>query len=93
MRTIEYTARFRRDLRRELKGRYRRAILEDLDGIVDLLRVDALLEARLQDHALSGELQDHRDLHIRPDLVLVYCKPYADTLRLVRLGTHSELGF
>jgi mRNA interferase YafQ len=32
-------------------------------------------------------------LHIRPDLVLIYEKPDTHTLRLVRLGSHSELGF
>jgi mRNA interferase YafQ len=26
-----------------------------------------------------------------PDLVLIYQKPDVDTLRLVRLGSHSEL--
>jgi mRNA interferase YafQ len=34
-----------------------------------------------------------RDCHIRPDLVLIHEKPDAHTLRLVRLGSHSELGF
>ena len=33
-----------------------------------------------------------RDCHVKPDLVLIYQKPDADTLRLVRLGSHSELG-
>jgi len=45
-----------------------------------------------RDHAMTGNWQDHRDLHIKPDLVLIYQKPDADTLRLVRLGSHAELG-
>jgi mRNA interferase YafQ len=44
------------------------------------------------DHPLSGEWSDHRDCHIRPDLVLIYRKPDDDSLELVRLGSHSELG-
>ena len=44
------------------------------------------------DHGLSGEWSDHRDCHVKPDLVLIYQKPDAGTLRLVRLGSHSELG-
>jgi len=28
----------------------------------------------------------------RPDLVLIYRKPDPETLELVRLGSHSELG-
>jgi mRNA interferase YafQ len=40
---------------------------------------------------LTGEWQDHRDCHIRPDLVLIYRKPDDEVLELVRLGSHSEL--
>jgi hypothetical protein len=29
---------------------------------------------------------------LKPDLVLIYQKPDDETLRLVRLGSHSELG-
>jgi addiction module RelB/DinJ family antitoxin len=42
---------------------------------------------------LAGEWSDHRDCHIRPDSILIYRKPDAQTLELVRLGSHSELGF
>ena len=38
-----------------------------------------------------GEWADNRDCHIRPDLILIYRKPDADRLELVRLGSHSEL--
>jgi mRNA-degrading endonuclease YafQ of YafQ-DinJ toxin-antitoxin module len=31
--------------------------------------------------------------YLRPDLVLVYEKPDARTLRLIRPGSHSERGF
>ena len=40
-----------------------------------------------------GEWKDHRDCHIKPDLLLIYRKPDARSLELVRLGSHSELGF
>ena len=93
MRALEYSVRFRRDLKRELKGRFRLVVLAELDPVVDLLRADAELPARLQDHPLSGDLDDCRDLHLRPDLLLLYRKPNPDTLQLVRLGSHSELKF
>ncbi len=41
---------------------------------------------------LSGVWEDHRDCHIKPDLVLIYRKPDDETIELVRLGSHSELG-
>jgi mRNA interferase YafQ len=33
----------------------------------------------------------YRECHIKPDLLPIYRKPDADTLRLARLGSHSEL--
>ena len=61
--------------------------------IVEALATDQPLAARCHNHALSGEWADHRDCHVKPDLVLIYQKPGADTLRLVRLGSHAKLGF
>ena len=93
MRTIDPTGRFERDLKRELKGRYRTVIVDELDDLITLLAADLPLPDRNRDHALSGNWKDHRDCHVRPDLVLIYRKPDADTLELVRLGSHAELGW
>lgn len=92
MRTIEYTTRFRRDYRREQKGRYRTSIDIDLMTVVDMLAADEILPPRYRDHSLTGTWVDHRDCHIKPDLVLIYRIPDALSLQLVRLGSHSELG-
>ncbi len=91
MRTIDYTGQFKRDYRRENKGRHRATLDDDLNTVVRVLANDGPLEPRHRDHALSGNWNDHRDCHIKPDLVLIYQKPNNDTLRLVRLGSHSEL--
>ncbi|MDP9056367.1 MAG: type II toxin-antitoxin system YafQ family toxin [Pseudomonadota bacterium] len=92
MRAIERTTRFKRDYKREAKGRHRGTLSNDLITILQLLATDAPLDACHHDHLLAGDWADHRDCHIRPDLVLIYQKPNDDTLRLVRLGSHSELG-
>jgi len=42
---------------------------------------------------MTGNWTDFRDCHVRPDLVLIYRKVGDDALQLVRLGSHSELGF
>ena len=92
MRTIESTTRFKRDYKREAKGRHRATLALDLVAVLELLAVDASLDTKYRDHALAGDWADHRDCHIRPDLVLIYLKADEDALRLVRLGSHSELG-
>jgi mRNA interferase YafQ len=92
MREIKYTSRFQRDYRREKSGRYGKKLDALLMDVVNLLAAGTSLPHRSFDHPLSGEWSDHRDCHIRPDLVLIYRKPDNDSLELVRLGSHSELG-
>jgi mRNA interferase YafQ len=92
MRTIKYTNRFKRDFRRERSGVLGKKLDALLKEAVDALVEDMPLPARYVDHPLAGEWKDHRDCHIRPDLVLIYRKPDAESLELVRLGSHSELG-
>jgi mRNA interferase YafQ len=93
MRAIERTSRFKRDYRREKSGILGKKLDTLLIETIDLLANDRSLPQRYFDHPLSGEWSGFRDCHIRPDLVLIYEKPDTHTLRLVRLGSHSELGF
>ena len=92
MREIRYTARFKRDYKREKSGRYGNIIDAALMEIVNLLATDTPLPRANIDHPLLGEWADYRDCHIRPDLILIYRKPDDEHLDLVRLGSHSELG-
>ncbi len=92
MRTIRRTHRFKRDFKRERKGRHGAALEGALREVVGMLIADVSLPARHRDHALGGEWSDHRDCHLRPDLVLIYRLPDDSSLELVRLGSHSELG-
>ena len=91
MREVKYTTRFRRDYRREKSGRHGKNLDALLMEVVNLLAADKVLPHGKFDHPLAGEWSDHRDCHIRPDLILIYRKPDDDSLELVRLGSHSEL--
>ena len=92
MRRIRRTAAFKRDYRREKKGRFAKTLDLEVKNVVTDLAADRPLAQRHHDHALTGQWKDHRDCHVRPDLVLIYRKPDTDHLDLVRLGSHSELG-
>ena len=92
MRAIKYTHRFKRDYRREQSGRHSKTLDADMLAVVNLLAADTPLPHRHFDHPLSGAWADHCDCHIKPDLVLIYRKPDEESLELVRLGSHSELG-
>lgn len=92
MRRIEHTGQFKRDYKREAKGLHRATLDAELMPVVKALACDQPLEPRHRDHALTGDWKDHRDCHVKPDLVLIYRKPDDETLQLVRIGSHSELG-
>ena len=92
MRTIEQSRQFKRDLKREAKGPHRVTLAKDFVSIVEALAKDEPLAERHRDHALTGDWKEHRDCHIKPDLVLIYRKRNDAVLQLVRLGSHSELG-
>jgi mRNA interferase YafQ len=91
MRTIKRTTRFKKDYKREARGQYRASLDAELLAVVRLLAEDMPLPEKYRDHSLSGDWKDHRDCHIKPDLVLIYSITDADSLELVRLGSHSEL--
>lgn len=71
--------------------RHRKDLDALVSAIVSRLLSDHALPAGNRDHALSGDWAGYRECHMKPDLLLVYRKPDASTLRLARLGSHSEL--
>ena len=91
MRTIEWTSAFKRDYKR-VKATPRHKDIETLlPEIAGLLAGDESLAEMHHDHGLSGNWKDHRECHLKPDLLLIYKLPDDATLRLVRMGSHSEL--
>jgi len=91
MRDIDLTGQFKRDLKREKKGAYGKTLETELMPVLEALAGDEVLASRYRDHALTGAWKGARDCHIRPDLLLIYRKPDARRLLLVRLGSHSQL--
>lgn len=91
MRTIEYTSQFKRDFKRELRGAHRATLNAVFAEVTEVLANDQPLADKHRDHELTGNWKDHRDCHIKPDLVLIYRKLDDYSLQLVRLGSHSEI--
>ena len=89
MRTLSRTSSFKRDYKREVRNS--QWSVQAFMDVVSALAADIALPEKFRDHALTGQWKDHRDCHIRPDLVLIYRKS-DDELQLVRIGSHSELG-
>jgi len=54
------------------------------------LLCDNKLAEKYKDHQLIGKLKEFRECHIKPDLLLIYMIE-DNTLKLVDIGSHSEL--
>ena len=85
MRTTKATCHFRRDFKREKKTPRGHRLDAMLATVTDMLAADMPLSARRHDHPLGGSFDDFRDCHVHTELVLIYRKPDAYSLELVRL--------
>jgi mRNA interferase YafQ len=82
------TNKFKKDYKREKKTH---ADLDDLlRPVLQHLLEEKALPKKLKDHPLGGDWKDHRDCHIKPDLVLIY-RVDEEAVTVVRIGSHSEL--
>ena len=91
MRTIEKSTQFKKDYRKAVKSISQSALDERLGFVVRCLLADQQLPESFKDHALKANWKGHRDCHVFPDLVLIYRLQGDSVLRLVRLGSHSDL--
>jgi len=60
-----------------------------IDVAYNLLCANKLIE-KYKDHQLVGQMKDYRECHIKLDLLLIYMVE-DETLKLIDIGSHSEL--
>lgn len=60
------------------------------EAMLLLLANDGPLPAEWFDHELQGEWADHRECHVKGDLLLIY-QVEGEHVTFVRLSTHAEL--
>jgi mRNA interferase YafQ len=89
-RTIKRSKEFKRSFKR-----YMRSGLDcsgELESIIRLLVTDQDIPENHRDHKLAAckDFMNCRELHVRPDLLLVY-RLTESTLELIQLGSHSDL--
>ena len=86
---IRWTNQYKKDVK---LARQRNYNISELLEVVKKLSFGLPLEEKYKDHALEGNWKNHRELHIRPDWLLIYqIKDDILILELSRTGTHSDL--
>lgn len=89
MLNLRFTTQFKKDYKLAKKRGFD---LSELESVINKIRARLPLEEKYKDHALSGNWKSHRDFHLHPDLVIIYCIKESELiLEMARMGTHSDL--
>ncbi len=73
------------------KYRHKKPVLEELKKVVNLLVHNKSIPAKYRDHELKGNYRGIRELHLKPDDLLLYIKKDEEKIILMALGNHSEI--
>jgi len=87
MKDLEYTNKFRRDLKRIKKWD---KDISKLEQLVSAMRSDKPLPVTARPHKLEGEWNGFWECHIEPDWVLIY-DVTDEAVLLAGTGTHTDL--
>ena len=88
MTDIVYSTQFKKDFKKARKLPLLE--LKIIFDVISMLENGIILDEKFKDHELSGNWANYRECHIKPDLLLIY-QIDDSTLKLARLGSHSEL--
>ena len=88
-RSSSFTRQFNKDWTR-LTHSGRHDMSRPKEAMLLLMANDGPLPAEWFDHELQGEWADHRECHVKGDLLLIY-QISGEHITFVRLGTHADL--
>lgn len=67
-------------------------VINELNKILELLKNQKPIPKKYYDHQLKGEYEPIRELHLKPDdLLLYYIITEDNLLTLVNIGSHSDI--
>lgn len=88
MKELRQTGQFKKDLKRILNNPRK---VSALKVVLGLLRETGRLPKEYYPHLLTGIYRGHMECHIGSDFLLIWIDEREDVIKLVRLGSHSEL--
>lgn len=89
MKEIKASKSFKKDLKRFANQPKK---LHELYDFVDkYLRTGAPIPAKYRAHMLIGDYAGHMECHIEGDYLLIWLDEASNIVKLIRLGSHSEL--
>lgn len=88
MKKIEYSVRAKKDLKRY---RYKPQELRELFYVLEMLAKGQRIPAANRAHLLHREYEGCMECHIKGDFLLIWIDESQSVIRILRIGSHSEL--
>lgn len=88
MKELKITSQFKIDLKKYQNQPKR---IEKLKVVLGYLQQDIPIPQEFKPHKLLGEDKDCVECHIESDTLLIWLDENTNVIKLIRLGTHSEL--
>lgn len=88
MKTLKMSSRFKKDLKRIQNNPKR---IENVETVLKLLRDTGMVPMQYKPHMLTGNYSGCMECHIENDYLLIWMDEAEQIIKLLRLGSHSEL--
>ncbi|WP_395946348.1 type II toxin-antitoxin system YafQ family toxin [Caedibacter taeniospiralis] len=73
------------------KYRANKAVLQELRILIALLISEKPIPRKYKDHELKGNLKGIRELHLKPDDLLLYIKVDGNSITFIDIGSHASI--
>lgn len=88
MRELKQTSQFKKDLKRIQNNPKKVASLQT---VLERLQTTGTVPQEYKPHLLIGDYKGYMECHVENDLLLIWFDESKELIKLIRLGTHSEL--
>jgi mRNA interferase YafQ len=88
---LEISTRFKKDLKKIAKNPKNDTLIRT---VLKKLKAEGVngIPTAMKPHRLSGQYRQNWECHIRPDLLIIWFQiENPKTIRLIRIGSHSDL--
>ena len=88
MKEFKYTRQFKKDLKRIQNNPGQ---IANLKKALKILQETGTLPKEYKPHELRGKFKGYMECHVENDLLLIWLNVEENIIKLIRLGSHSEL--
>ena len=88
MKDLKITSQFKKDLKRYQNQPKK---IEKLKIVLGFFQQEITIPPEYKPHRLLGNYKDCMECHIESDTLLIWIDENSNVIKLLRLGTHSEL--